>query len=92
MFCHKCGAEIPVKDKIGRQEYCSQCDAALHCCMNCRFYSPGAYHDCKETEAEWVSDKAGSNFCDTFSPCEKKTAAIDQSAEARRKLDRLFGK
>jgi len=92
MFCHKCGAEIPLKNKVGRQEYCPQCDSALHCCMNCRFYSPGAFHDCRETEAEWVSDKSGPNFCDYFSPSEKKSGPADKSSEAREKLDKLFKK
>jgi hypothetical protein len=92
MFCHKCGAEIELKNKPGRQDYCPKCDAALHCCMNCRFYSPGAYHDCKETETEWVSDKAGPNFCDYFSASEKKSSISVKPDGAKAKLDKWFKK
>jgi len=92
MKCHSCSFEIVLQHKIGRQEYCPKCKAALHCCMNCRFCSPGAYHDCRETEAEWVSDKSGPNFCDYFSPTEKEPLTRNKSAEARDKLNRLFRK
>ncbi len=93
MFCHHCGFEIRVDHKIGRQETCPKCGSYLHCCLNCRFYDPAAYHHCRETQAEWVSEKDSANFCDYFepgdSPVSKKSSKAD---EARRKLDQLFKK
>ena len=93
MRCYHCGSEIDVQERVGRQETCSQCEVNLHCCMNCRFYDSNAYHQCRETEAEWVSDKTSANFCDYFEPGRSsKSSEIDRAAEARKKLDQLFKK
>lgn len=93
MICYHCGSEIVVQGRVGRQQTCAQCGVNLHCCFNCRFYDPDVYHQCRETEAEWVSDKASANFCDYFEPGgSQKSAQTDRSAEARKKLDQLFNK
>jgi len=68
MFCHHCGFEIKVDHRICRQETCPKCGSYLHCCLNCRFYDPASYHQCRETQAEWVSEKDSANFCDYFEP------------------------
>lgn len=92
MVCHHCGETIKSVQKIGRQETCSGCGNYLHCCFNCRFYVANAYHQCRETEAEWVRDKASANFCDYFQPGDKGAKADkDRAAEARKKLEALFG-
>ena len=91
MTCYRCGSEIPVRDRIGRQETCSRCGVYLHCCLNCRFYDPNAHHQCRETEIEWVSDKESANFCDYFEPGDsQKSQRTDRAEEARKKLDQLF--
>ena len=90
--CYHCGNKIEVKNKIGRQAMCPKCDRYLHCCLNCRFYDPAAYHQCRETQAEWVSDKQGANFCDYFEPSERKSVSDSMAEEARKKLDQLFKK
>jgi len=93
MRCYHCRLEIAVQEKVGRQETCSRCGVNLHCCFNCRFYDPNVYHQCRETEAEWVSDKASANFCDYFEPgVSKESKKTDRAAEARKKLDHLFKK
>ena len=93
MVCHRCGRNISVDRKIGRQETCPDCGSYLHCCLNCRFYDPKAYRACRETEAEWVQDKASANFCSYFEPGDKKKmSGEDRAAEARKKLDELFNK
>ena len=93
MNCHHCGREIAGKQKIGRQETCPKCGSYLHCCLNCRFYDTAAYHQCRETQAEWVSEKGAANFCEYFEPSEsggpQKSSKAD---EARKKLDQLFKK
>ena len=92
MKCHRCGYDLEVKQKIGRQDMCPKCGEALHCCLNCRFFDEDAYHQCRETEAEWVSDKSAANFCDYFEPGDSgRSRTVDTSAEARKKLDELFG-
>jgi hypothetical protein len=92
MKCHACGNDIKEQRPIGRQDLCPSCRAPLHCCLNCVFYAPGSYHDCRETEAEWVSDKYAPNFCDFFKPIAAAEEFKKKSEEAREKLDRLFKK
>ena len=93
MFCHHCGSRVESKDKIGRQEACPKCGSYLHCCLNCRFYNEAAYHQCRETQAEWVTDKKMGNYCEYFEPSDKEPAGrTDKAEEARQKLDQLFKK
>ena len=93
MKCYRCGFDVETVEKISRQKACPKCGVYLHCCLNCRFYDEAAYHRCRETEAEWVSDKKSANFCDYFEPREsKKSDCSSRSEEARRKLDQLFKK
>lgn len=91
MFCSACGEEIHIKDRVGRQAKCPKCTMPLHTCLNCRFFHPTAYHNCLETEAEWVREKDRANFCDYFEPAVKPHGTQhDRSDEAKRKLDDLF--
>lgn len=93
MYCHHCGSEVKTNRKIGRQETCGECNCYLHCCLNCKFYEPAAHHQCRETQAEWVQDKASANFCDYFYPSDRPVKnKPEQSEQARKKLDQLFKK
>ena len=96
MQCHGCGAEIRIEDKIFRGDTCLSCGRALHACKNCVFYDRSAYHQCRETQAEWVSDKDSANFCDYFRPAASGPPGGDRGAsrseQARKKLDDLFKK
>jgi hypothetical protein len=93
MICHDCGASLQPSGKIGRQEMCPKCGAALHCCLNCRFYAESAFHQCREEQAEFVNDKTGANFCDYFQVSESIPAKTDsRREEAKKKLDDLFKK
>jgi hypothetical protein len=90
--CAACKKEIAADRFIGRQEQCPYCKADLHCCLNCVFYSPGAYNDCKESQAERVLDKARSNFCDFFSFKNSAPEACGPSTNPKDKLEALFKK
>ena len=91
MNCHKCGCKVDTKEKIGRQQICPECGEYLHCCLNCRFYSETAHHQCREPQAEWVSDKTMGNFCDYFEPGKSSGSPQSSTAEdAKKKLDDLF--
>jgi hypothetical protein len=93
MQCYHCGFQIEIKDKIGRQITCAKCGSFLHCCLNCRFYSIKAYHQCRESQAEWVNDKKAANFCEYFKSSEKESSATkSKDDDSRRKLDQLFNK
>jgi hypothetical protein len=53
---------------VGRREVCPSCGADLHCCLNCACYDPHAPQQCREPQAQRVSDKERGNFCDEFTP------------------------
>ncbi|MBP5519358.1 MAG: hypothetical protein J6X84_02105 [Treponema sp.] len=67
MICWKCQKEIPVQKPL-RGDECPLCHADLHVCKACEFYESGAHNDCRESSAEFVSDKERGNFCDYFRP------------------------
>ena len=91
-ICHKCRQEIKRESIIGRQELCPSCGADLRCCVNCAFYEPGAYNDCREPQAERVLDKTRSNFCDYFTFIDSGEKKGNKSAGAKDKLEGLFKK
>lgn len=92
MICWKCKKEIDVQS-VFRTSECPLCHADLHACKGCKFYSSGSHNDCKETSAEFVSDKEKSNFCDYFSASLKieGTANNDKAAAAKNAFNALFG-
>lgn len=92
--CHRCGTPWESEKKQpGPKEFCESCSAYLHCCMNCRYYEPGAHNDCYIGTTEWVGDKAGANYCDEFefADADAPRGKDDRSRGARDALDRLFG-
>ena len=86
---------IEINAPVGRAETCSKCGYDLRCCMNCRFYDPGSYNECREPQAERVIDKERSNFCDYFKLTEtgpdKKPDTTDNPKPGN-PLDALFKK
>lgn len=99
MRCHRCGKKFDSAGRISRNDPCPGCGVPLHACLNCRFYSESAYHQCRESEAEFVSDKESANVCDYFEPGRDEASgakpgsdAAARKAEARKKLDHLFKK
>ncbi|GMU91923.1 MAG: hypothetical protein AMXMBFR4_09810 [Candidatus Hydrogenedentota bacterium] len=92
--CHRCGAEWVADVKTpGVKEYCEQCSAYLHCCLNCRHYNPAYHNQCAIPTTDWVADKEGANFCDEF---EFKVVGApephaDRAASARDAFGSLFG-
>jgi len=92
--CHSCRKEISMERKVGRLEMCPSCGADLHVCLNCSFYSQGAYNDCREPQAERVVDKRRSNFCDyfTFADSSARPKTAPGKDDPRSRLDSLFKK
>jgi hypothetical protein len=94
--CHFCGTEIKNPREVYRNSTCPSCQKDLKICLNCRFYSPGAHWDCTETIDEPVNDKDRANFCTFFSlrsagPGPTASPRADDHAQAKRKIDKLFG-
>ena len=87
--CHQCHHQWTVEEIPGRRDECPQCQWDVRVCLNCQFYSPTAYRECSETQAEWVKEKTQGNFCGYFKPAAQrdKPLAPDNSRGA---LDQLF--
>lgn len=95
MRCHGCGAEIEIGtgERVGFRDSCDACQADLHVCLNCTFHDPSAYNECREPNAERVSDRDRSNRCEYFVPASGSDGeGSDPAAAARAKLDDLFKK
>jgi hypothetical protein len=86
--CPKCAAAVD--GPIGFHDDCPSCHAYLHCCVNCRLYSPHAHNHCLSSTTEYVRDVETANFCEEFDPATKKKDAVPPSTKS--KFDQLFGK
>ncbi len=92
--CHKCGRSWTAgKRQPAVKECCDGCSAYLHCCLNCRFHEPALNNQCQIPNTEWVSDRAGANFCDEFEFAESGTLSPEASErqKARDAFNALFG-
>ena len=87
-MCYHCSKELP--ERIGFRDECAFCQRPLHCCKNCTFYKPGAYHDCAEPQADFVSDKEGMNFCEYFKPGLSQIPM--PQTDAKKKFNDLFSR
>ena len=61
-------------------------------CRNCAFYDASAYNECRESNAERVSDRDRANRCDYFQPGEGSARDGQAGAPTRSALDALFRK
>lgn len=87
MHCWKCQkpiGEFPIK--IGFRAACIHCDADLHVCKNCRYYSVGKPNDCIVPGTELIQDRERSNLCEEFKP---RTQREDQASHDRTR--KIFG-
>lgn len=71
---------------------CPFCGHDLRACLNCVFYEPGAFHDCRESQAERVLEKSRSNFCDYFQYRTGAGKPGRRPADVQEKLAALFKK
>lgn len=88
--CHHCHTPYDPLESIGFPTLCPSCGKSLHSCFNCRFYSPGSYHDCLEGVEEYIEDKQGANFCDAFMLGEDSEYEARQKAKAKARAEAFF--
>ena len=91
--CHFCGTALETKVRIVKDTECPSCQRDLHACVQCRFFDRSAHNMCRESQAEWVTDRERRNFCDYFAlkaGAGKGAAPSDRASHARSKLDQLF--
>jgi hypothetical protein len=93
MPCFSCNAAIELAsgERIGFRDTCEKCDADLHVCLGCIHYDSTAYNQCREPNAEWVSDRERGNRCDYFVYGDRSHQSAG-GEQARAKLDDLFKK
>ena len=94
-FC-RCGASFETRGMVGFNETCEKCREYRYACLNCRLFDRGS-QECTDPAAEEPRTRDGKNQCAYFEPLTAApgappAAAKDASAEARRKLEQLFGK
>ncbi len=88
MQCWKCGTDLSLPlGKISFRAECDRCGAALHCCVNCRYYQIGKPNDCQIPGTEWVRDRIAANLCEEFACLGKKK---QEGSSDKKKFDDLF--
>ncbi len=95
VHCFACNAavELGAGERIGFQDSCEDCGADLHVCRNCVRHDPSAYNECREPNAERVSDRERNNRCDYFSPGSDAGGKLaGEQSRARSQIDDLFNK
>jgi hypothetical protein len=90
--CAFCDHELELKGMVSRNDTCPECGRDLHSCLQCKFYDPGSYNECKETSADRVVDKERANFCDYFILKGAKEMGFGREAAAKQALEDLFRK
>lgn len=90
--CVFCGTAVDDSNGIGRRDECLKCGQDLHCCLQCVFYDASYANDCREPQAEPVSEKERSNFCDYFEFGRDEQAAEVVKFHAKAKFEKIFRK
>jgi hypothetical protein len=90
--CFQCGQEIAADQVVLREDECPHCSSDLHCCRNCRFYDPGVSNQCRETQADWITEKDKANFCEffVFADTTGPRHAARGETSARERFNKLF--
>lgn len=87
--CHFCQHHWTYAPPLSRRAECPACRRDARICLNCRFYDPGAHHECREEQAEYVHDKEMGNFCNYFEAHGGRSGS-DEAQRAKAKLGALF--
>lgn len=66
--CYKCGKPLSdtYKVMVSRSDSCPHCMTDIRCCKMCQFYDPKAYNECREPQADRITEKEKANFCDYY--------------------------
>ena len=89
IFCSNCGGEIEIIEKVGFRDTCQSCDAWLHSCVHCRFWSGS---NCTEPSADRISDPEAQNFCEWYNHSAKDEGRSSEKGEGRAEAEDLWKK
>ena len=91
--CYRCGASLSeLSLPLSRQDECPKCRNYLHVCLMCSNFDKLVPKQCREDDAEEVSEKARLNFCEWYVPSENAfnaNASVEED-RAKSELDALF--
>ena len=92
--CHRCGKSWEADGQPGFKGTCPNCDAYLHCCLNCELYDEYAHNKCKSPTTDWVGDREKFNHCEEFQMRKQEAGARKEAADkgARSQWDALWKK
>lgn len=94
LLCYRCGASLDALTlPLSRRDLCPSCSTELHVCLMCANFDASVPKQCREDDAEEVTNKGTANFCEWFEPSADAfdSASAKQQNEARAALDALFG-
>jgi hypothetical protein len=89
--CRACAQIVSPPIEIASR--CPKCQAALHSCVQCASFDPGARFQCMQPIAAAVTPKDGSNECRLFTPpvrVERQTGSARSPNDPRNAFDDLF--
>jgi hypothetical protein len=89
--CTRCGNVESLE--IGSLSKCGKCGVALHACIHCESFDPGATFECRQKIPARVSPKDAANECTLFSPrrtVERETGSSAAPSSAKKAFDDLF--
>ena len=91
--CYRCGASLAALSlPLSRRDQCPDCSADLHVCRMCGQFDLTVPRQCREDDADDVTDKDTLNFCDYYEPSEQAfdPAKKAEADAAKIALDGLF--
>jgi len=92
--CARCGHAESLE--VASTSRCGQCQVALHACIQCASFDPGAVFECRQKIAARVSPKDDTNSCTLFEPrvqVERETGSTPAAggpSGAKKAFDDLF--
>ena len=89
--CRNCATIV--SPPIGTLSTCPKCKAALHSCVQCAHFDPGARFQCMERIPAAVTPKDAGNDCTLFSPplrVERQTSTARSDDDPRKAFEDLF--
>ncbi len=89
--CRNCATIVGLP--IGTLSTCPKCRAALHSCVQCAHFDPGARFQCMQRLPSAVSPKDAGNDCALFTPpvrVERQTSTTRSDDDPRKAFDDLF--
>jgi hypothetical protein len=92
MNCVFCGKELGLEGKVMRTDTCPNCGRDLRCCVQCKFYDPHAYNECREVLSERIVDNERANACEYYVPKGSSIQFGNRTEEAKKALEALFKK